>query len=123
MWLSLSTRVAYEINKLINSKSRFPLGGNIVMVKSFPRRVGRIVLGHAEHVNMLRIRCSVRCLGTLEKFLGWFQRIPRGSGLLFFMFIRAQPYTCLGIEWLTQGGVESTIFHVYKGPTLHLFGN
>ena len=23
---------------------------------------------------------------------------PRGSGLLFFMFIRAQPYTCLGIE-------------------------
>jgi hypothetical protein len=30
---------------------------------------------------------------------------PRGSGLLFFMFIRPQPYTCLGIEWLTQGGV------------------
>ena len=29
---------------------------------------------------------------------------PRGSGLLFFMFIRPQPYTCLGIEWLTQGG-------------------
>ena len=31
---------------------------------------------------------------------------PRGSGLLqtvFFMFIRPQPYTCLGIEWLTQG--------------------
>ena len=24
---------------------------------------------------------------------------PRGSGLLFFMFIRPQPYTCLGIEW------------------------
>ena len=23
---------------------------------------------------------------------------PRGSGLLFFMFIRPQPYTCLGIE-------------------------
>jgi len=23
---------------------------------------------------------------------------PRGSGLLFFMFLRAQPYTCLGIE-------------------------
>jgi hypothetical protein len=22
-----------------------------------------------------------------------------------FMFIRPQPYTCLGIEWLTQGGV------------------
>jgi hypothetical protein len=22
---------------------------------------------------------------------------PRGSGLLFFMFIRPQPYTCLGI--------------------------
>ena len=30
---------------------------------------------------------------------------PRGSGPLFFMFIRPQPYTCLGIEWLTQGGV------------------
>ena len=30
---------------------------------------------------------------------------PRGSGLLFFMFIRPQPYICLGIEWLTQGGV------------------
>jgi len=30
---------------------------------------------------------------------------PRGSGLLFFMFIRPHPYTCLGIEWLTQGGV------------------
>ena len=30
---------------------------------------------------------------------------PRGSGLLFFMFIRPQPYTCLGMEWLTQGGV------------------
>jgi hypothetical protein len=28
---------------------------------------------------------------------------PRGSGLLFFMCIRPQPYTCLGIEWLTQG--------------------
>ena len=46
---------------------------------------------------------------------------PRGSGLLFFMFIRPQPYTCLGIEWLTQGGVAgewstSTIFHVYRGP-------
>ena len=25
---------------------------------------------------------------------------PRGSGLLFFMFIRPQPYTCLGIECL-----------------------
>jgi hypothetical protein len=24
---------------------------------------------------------------------------------------------------LTQGGVVSTIFHVYKAPTLHLFGN
>ena len=43
-----------------------------------------------------------------------------------FMFIRPQPYTCLGIEWLTQGGVVkqaslvgewSTIFHaVYKWP-------
>jgi hypothetical protein len=30
---------------------------------------------------------------------------PRGSGLLFFMFIRPQPHTCLGTEWLTQGGV------------------
>jgi len=30
---------------------------------------------------------------------------PRGSGLLFFMFIRPHPYTCLGNEWLTQGGV------------------
>jgi hypothetical protein len=48
---------------------------------------------------------------------------PRGSGLLFFMFIRPHPYTCLGIEWLTQGGVECTIFHVYKAPPLHLFGN
>ena len=28
----------------------------------------------------------------------------RWSGILFFMFISAQPYTCLGIEWLTQGG-------------------
>ena len=28
-----------------------------------------------------------------------------GSGLLFFMFIRPPPYTCLGIAWLTQGGV------------------
>ena len=27
------------------------------------------------------------------------------TSLLFFMFIRPQPYTCLGIEWLTQGGV------------------
>ena len=27
---------------------------------------------------------------------------PRGSGLLFFMFIRPQPYTCLGIECLKQ---------------------
>ena len=26
----------------------------------------------------------------------------RGSGLLFFMFIRPQPYTCLGIEWVTN---------------------
>ena len=24
---------------------------------------------------------------------------PRGSRLLFFMFIRPPPYTCLGIEW------------------------
>ena len=36
---------------------------------------------------------------------------PRGRGLLFFMFIRPQPYTCLGIEWLdplglTQGFVS-----------------
>ena len=29
---------------------------------------------------------------------------PRGSGLLFFMFTRPQPYTCLGIEWLTPSG-------------------
>jgi hypothetical protein len=26
----------------------------------------------------------------------------RGSGLLFFMFVRPQPYTCLGIEWVTN---------------------
>ena len=31
------------------------------------------------------------------------------------MFIRGQPYNCLGIEWLTQGGGGLTIFHVYKG--------
>jgi hypothetical protein len=45
---------------------------------------------------------------------------PRGSGLLFFnfMFIRPHPYTCLGIEW---SGL--LIFHVYKAPPLHLFGN
>ena len=30
VWLSLSTRVAYEINKLIIATSRFPLGGHIV---------------------------------------------------------------------------------------------
>ena len=44
----------------------------------------------------------------------------RGSGLLFFVFQRPQPYTCLGIEWLTQGGVVyyNTIFRVsnIKGP-------
>jgi hypothetical protein len=34
-------------------------------------------------------------------------------GLLFFMFIRAQPYTCLGIEWLTQGGVVYYFSCVY----------
>ena len=40
------------------------------------------------------------------------------------MFDKApEPYTCFGIEWLTQGGVGYTIFHVYKAPTLHLFGN
>ena len=26
------------------------------------------------------IRCSVRCLGNLEKFQGWFQRIPTTRG-------------------------------------------
>jgi len=42
--------------------------------------------------------------------------VPSGQastlGLLFFKFIRAQPYTCLGIEWLTQGGVVY-YFHVF----------
>ena len=54
---------------------------------------------------------------------------PRGSGLLSTIFhvykaLRPQPYTCLGIEWLTTQGVKgewSTIFHVYKAPTLHLW--
>ena len=40
---------------------------------------------------------------------------PRGSGLLFFMFTRPQPYTCLGIEWLTQGGVVY-YFSCLQGP-------
>ena len=42
-----------------------------------------------------------------------------------FMFIRASNpiHLSLGIEWLTQVGEWSTIFHVYKGPALHLFGN
>ena len=32
---------------------------------------------------------------------------PRGRGLLFFMFIRPQPYTCLGIEcWVKKGDDE-----------------
>ena len=52
---------------------------------------------------------------------------PRGSGLLSFHVYKApplalHPYTCLGIEWLTQGGVVY-YFHVYKAPPLHLFGN
>ncbi len=55
------------------------------------------------------------------------------------MFTRAQPvptntsymldvtsYMFGNFEWLTQGEwstVTTTIFHVYKGATLHLFGN
>ena len=30
---------------------------------------------------------------------------PKGSGLLFFMFLRAQPYTCLGIECQQSGAL------------------
>ena len=29
--------------------------------------------------------------------------LVKGDALV--MFLRPQPYTCLGIEWLTQGGV------------------
>ena len=38
---------------------------------------------------------------------------PRGSGLLFFMFIRPHPYTCLGIGMVDPSGAAS-------GPTLPL---
>jgi hypothetical protein len=38
---------------------------------------------------------------------------PRGSGLLFFMFIRPHPYTCLGIE--CQGSAPTPV-----PATLHL---
>jgi len=31
---------------------------------------------------------------------------PRGSGQLFFMFIRPHPYTCLGIDLLEILGIE-----------------
>jgi hypothetical protein len=39
---------------------------------------------------------------------------PRGSGQLFFMFIRPHPYTCLGIDLLEILGIEccSTILVV-----------
>ena len=55
-------------------------------------------------------RCRVRksrksvCLSPLASltyiiYIKLFTHLdPRGSGLLFFMFIRPQPYTCLGIE-------------------------
>ena len=33
------------------------------------------------------------------------------------MFIRAQPYTCLGIEWLSRGGVVHYFSCLPKGPT------
>ena len=36
---------------------------------------------------------------------------PRGSGLRFFMFIRPQPYTCLGIERLTQGNGGGVVYY------------
>ena len=42
-----------------------------------------------------------------------------GSGLLFFMFIRAQPYTCLGIEWRTpdaRAGERPTSRRIIEEP-------
>ena len=36
----------------------------------------------------------------LDRLLGNCMVDPKGSGLLFFMFRRAHPYTCLGIEWV-----------------------
>ena len=52
-----------------------------------------------------RATCRASCAAGLRCELGAScDSDPRWSGILFFMFIRAQPYTCLGIEWLTQGG-------------------
>ena len=52
-----------------------------------------------------RASCMASCAAGLRCELGAScDSDPRWSGILFFMFIRAQPYTCLGIEWLTQGG-------------------
>jgi len=38
--------------------------------------------------------------------------VRRVTATIFHVYKAAQPYTCLGIEWLTQGGLWSTIFHV-----------
>ncbi len=36
---------------------------------------------------------------------------PRGSGLLFFMFIRPHPYTCLGTEAVLVGAYYLNMHH------------
>ena len=40
-------------------------------------------------------------LDTYQDTSGFMYLDPRGSGQLYLMCIRPQPYTCFGIEWLT----------------------
>jgi len=50
---------------------------------------------------------EITSVSALKK-LKYLTQGARGSGLLFFMFIRRpQPYTCLGIEW---------IFCIFRAP-------
>ena len=69
-----------------------------------------------------------RLSGASEACTDRIDTSERAAVYRFFMFIRPQrqPYTCLGIEWLTPGVPWPTIFHLhfYKAPTLLLlFGN
>jgi hypothetical protein len=54
----------------------------------------------------------------------WAMLDTRGSGLLFFMFIRPQPYTCLGSEWSVRdpAGVPCTGAQRAARSTIYLRG-
>ena len=63
--------------------------------KSSPSALGRAHLAPATSRDS-----STPAAGPGDSSSPFLTQLPRGSGLLFFMFIRPQPYTCLGIECL-----------------------